>query len=472
MKLSIIGAGSVRYALKLIGDLAKTPELASKKPEICLMDINEARLEAAFVLARRYCDELDAPITITRTLSLEEAVEGASYVINTVLAYPTTKEHDGFTSWEKLVAVGEKHGYYRGVDAQEFNMVSTYTYALCSYYDLKVALSVARAMEQKSPRGVILQTGNPVFEITQLLRRSSPVETIGFCHGHGGVQEVCRALGLPFEEVDWQVAGVNHGIWLNRFMYQGKNAYPLLDRWIQEKLPSWRSTGPWDIQMSPAVMDMYQFYGLLPIGDTCRNGSWKYNYNLKTKKKWFGSFGSIDNEIERPKLHRGLRAAKERLLRIAQEVRSDPSIRVTERWPDIFPREALSGEQQILFILGRETEKAQRLVLNLPNEGTIQGIPDDVVVEIPVMVENSGIHREPIEPALPRRIITMYLMPRILRMEWALEAFTTGDRRVLEEILIRDPRTRSYEQVQKVWDAIFALPFHEELRQYFHVSKK
>ncbi|MCX7829407.1 MAG: alpha-glucosidase/alpha-galactosidase, partial [Thermanaerothrix sp.] len=78
----------------------------------------------------------------------------------------------------------------------------------------------------------------------------------------------------------------------------------------------------------------------------------------------------------------------------------------------------------------------------------------------------------PIEPALPRRIITMYLMPRILRMEWALEAFTTGDRRVLEEILIRDPRTRSYEQVQKVWDAIFALPFHEELRQYFHVSKK
>ncbi len=61
-------------------------------------------------------------------------------------------------------------------------------------------------------------------------------------------------------------------------------------------------------------------------------------------------------------------------------------------------------------------------------------------------------------------------MPRILRMEWALEAFLTGDRRVLEEFLIRDPRTRSYEQVVKVIDEILALPENEEMRK--HYSKK
>ncbi|MDK2950024.1 MAG: hypothetical protein PWQ26_691, partial [Thermotoga sp.] len=37
----------------------------------------------------------------------------------------------------------------------------------------------------------------------------------------------------------------------------------------------------------------------------------------------------------------------------------------------------------------------------------------------------------------------------------------------LEEILIRDPRTKSYEQVVKVLDEILSLPFNEEIRRYY-----
>ena len=44
-------------------------------------------------------------------------------------------------------------------------------------------------------------------------------------------------------------------------------------------------------------------------------------------------------------------------------------------------------------------------------------------------------------------------------MEWALEFFITGDIRVLEEILIRDPRTRSYDQAQRVIKDLMKLPF-------------
>ncbi|WP_041396126.1 hypothetical protein [Gracilinema caldarium] len=167
MKIAIIGAGSVRYALKLIGDLAKISDLSNAAPLVVLMDINQQRLEAAHVLAQQYLRELESPISIKSTKTLNEAVDGADYVINTVLAYPTTKDHDGFTSWEKMTRVGEKHGYYRGIDAQEFNMVSTYTYGLCSYYDMQAALTIAKTMEIYNPKGMLLQTGNPVFEITQ-----------------------------------------------------------------------------------------------------------------------------------------------------------------------------------------------------------------------------------------------------------------------------------------------------------------
>jgi alpha-glucosidase/alpha-galactosidase len=52
-------------------------------------------------------------------------------------------------------------------------------------------------------------------------------------------------------------------------------------------------------------------------------------------------------------------------------------------------------------------------------------------------------------------------------MEWNLEAYISRDRKVLEEILIRDPRTKSYEQIVQVLDEIFNLPFNEELRRYY-----
>lgn len=61
----------------------------------------------------------------------------------------------------------------------------------------------------------------------------------------------------------------------------------------------------------------------------------------------------------------------------------------------------------------------------------------------------------------------MYLMPRILRMRWALEAFLSRDKKVLEEILVRDPRTRSFEQVQLVLEDIMQLPVNREMAEYF-----
>ena len=221
------------------------------------------------------------------------------------------------------------------------------------------------------------------------------------------------------------------------------------------------------MQMSPAAIDMYKFYGRLPIGDTVRNGSWKYHYDLETKKRWFGKYGGIDNEVERPKFYSQLREIRRKLSALS---RSTVKGRLTDIYPEIFiPEDKLSGEQQAPFINAIVNNERTRLVLNVPNNGAISGIPDDVVIEIPVLVNKEGIHPEKITPYLPDRIVKFYLIPRIVRMEMALEAFTTGDIKVLEEVLIRDPRTRSYEQVRAVLNDIFALPFNEDMRKHYHV---
>ena len=458
-----VGAGSVRYTIKLVGDLAKTKELYGSR--LVLMDIDEERLKATFTLVKKYLKELKAEYEVEETTSLEKALEGAEFVINTAL-YRAPGHEDGYVHYEIMREVGERHGYYRGIDSQELNMVSDY-YTLSNYNHLKMSLDIAKAVEKISPDAWILQTANPVFEITQLVKRLTKAKIVGFCHGYAHVFHLAKVLGVEPEELDWQVAGVNHAIWLNRFRWKGEDLYPRLDEWIEKNASNWEPKGPWDVDFSPAAIDMYRFYGMYPIGDTVRSGTWKYHYDLETKKKWFGKYGGIDNEVERPKFYESLRKQRKRLMELAKEVEKDPTIELTKVWPEVFTTGSESVEQHIPFINALVNGKKARLVLNVENRGTIKGIPDDVVVEVPVIVDKEGIHPEKIEPDLTERVKKFYLLPRILRMEWALEAFISGDRRVFEEILIRDPRTKSYEQVVAVIDDILNLPFNEEMKKHY-----
>ncbi len=451
IKVSIIGAGSAIFSLRLVGDLCNTKGLSGSI--VSLMDIDERRLNAVHDLAKRYAAELGSNLKFEKTKDMRQSIKNADFVINTALI-------GGHEQQESTRKAGEKHGYYRGIDSQEFNMVSDY-FTLTNYNQLSFFLKVARSMEELCPNAWLFQSANPVFEGTTLISRQTNIKVVGFCHGHYGVNRIAETIGLPLEEIDWQVAGFNHNIWLTRFIYKGEDAYPYVDQWIESKAEEWKPKTPFDDQMSPAAIDMYRFYGKFPVGDTVRNGSWKYHYNLKTKKKWFREpWGGADSEVGWVWYQEELQRATEKTFSLAV----DKSVSLVKE----FPPDTKSGEQHVPFMDALINNNKGRFVLNIPNkEQIISGIPEDVVVEVPAAVDKEGIHPEKIDPPIPERIMDMYLVPRRLRMEWALEAFTTGDKRILQEILVRDPRTRSFEQVKAVVEEILSLPFNREMKKHY-----
>jgi len=208
-KLSIIGAGSAAFSLRLVGDLCKTKELAGSL--VSFMDIDENRLNAVYVLAKKYAEELGVDLEFETTTSVEDAIRDSSFVVNTALV-------GGHSYFEKVRRISEKYGYYRGIDSQEFNMVSDY-YTISNFNQLKFMYDVAKMIEKLSPKAWLLQAANPVFELTNLISRNVPINMVGICHGHHAVDHMIEVLGLDKNKVDWQVAGVNHGIWLTRFLY-------------------------------------------------------------------------------------------------------------------------------------------------------------------------------------------------------------------------------------------------------------
>ncbi|MEN3009077.1 MAG: alpha-glucosidase/alpha-galactosidase, partial [Pseudothermotoga sp.] len=210
VKISIIGAGSAVFSMRLVNDLCKTKGLSGSL--VSLMDIDEQRLNGVYELAVRYVKELGADLRFEKTTSLETSLHEADFVINTALV-------GGHAYLDKVREIGEKYGYYRGIDAQEFNMVTDYC-TITNFNQLKFFVDLARMMEKICPNAWLLQTANPVFEGTNLISRCSKIKVVGFCHGHHGVIEMAEALNLDEKKLDWQVAGFNHAIWLNRFFYE------------------------------------------------------------------------------------------------------------------------------------------------------------------------------------------------------------------------------------------------------------
>ncbi len=132
-------------------------------------------------------------------------------------------------------------------------------------------------MEEICPNALLIDVANPECEAGTLLTRETKIKVAGYCHGYLGWIDVATALGLDPNQVDFQVAGFNHNIWFTRFRSDEKNAYLLLDDWIENKSEDyWREhkqKDEFDIDMSRAAVDMYRLYGLYPVGDTVRSGS-------------------------------------------------------------------------------------------------------------------------------------------------------------------------------------------------------
>jgi len=452
VNISIIGAGSVVFSMSFIRDLCVSESLWGSK--ITLMDISNDRLKIVYNLAVRYMKETKANLKIEATTSRKDALEDADFVICTVKV-------GGYHPMEMERKIAEQYGYYRGLG----DRVCDYYGGFGAYHQLKFFLDLARDMEDICPDAWLIETANPVFEGTTLISRETKIKVIGVCHGHLGYKEVARTLGLNLEKVGVEVAGFNHCVWMTHFLYEGKDAYPLLDEWIEKKAEKyWKSEDflkglPWKTeQMSPAAVDMYRHYGLFPIGDTVRSVSpWWYHVNLEIKKKWFGPTGGFDSEIGWSIY---LKRREEKLKKM-QRLYEDPSASLTEEFPPV-----MSGEQHIPLIDSIVNDKEMILQLNIPNKNAILGIPNDVVVEIPAVVSGRGVKGIYVG-ALPKRLMVYVMIPRMLRMERILQAFTEGDRKSLVLMLMDDPRTESYEKAKSLVDELLAQPWNAEAARHY-----
>jgi alpha-galactosidase len=92
---------------------------------------------------------------------------------------------------------------------------------------IPVFLDILRDMRELCPGAIMLNYTNPMSMMICAAGRAVPeVPVVGLCHSvQGTTHELAKHAGVPFEEIDWECAGINHLAWITRFMHKGVDLY-------------------------------------------------------------------------------------------------------------------------------------------------------------------------------------------------------------------------------------------------------
>ena len=428
LKIAIIGAGSAQFSGGIIRDLCVTPSLYGAK--LTLMDVDEKRLRFISEMGKKLTAELNGNYTFETTLDRATALDGADYVINTA--------QDGGHAWYNAVKeMGVRHGLPNG----NLPMMS----------QMLFLLDVSRDIKKYCPDALQIQSANPVFEGGTAIHRQTGIRNLGLCHGHYGYREIADVLGLDRKDVTARMYGFNHWIWMTDFRYKGKDAYPLIDKWIAEKAEEyWKNDDRKyaDQQMSRAAIHQYQLFGLMPIGDTPRMMDfptmigWLYNKDLETKKYWYSRQGGFDSEEGWQQYIDDLNQKLADIERVA----TNPNAKVTEVFE---PKQ--SDEQIVPIIESLECDIKRVFQVNIPNRGQlVEGFPEDIVVECEGVVSGAGINGVHMG-RLPDRVMANGMNPRFAQCELLCQA-AKGDLEALRCSLLMNHGATGLDQVNALID--------------------
>lgn len=218
IRLSVIGGSSVSTPELVVAWLAAAGEAASEGRLLPALDLvlqgqTPTKLEAVAAACRGLVDRarseaaapgaptLPADVAVRTTTSLDQALEGADFVLNQVRV-------GGFAAR----AQDERFPRELGLIGEETLGAGGFANALRT---IPVVLDQARAMERLCPGALLVILANPASLVQHAVARYTRVPTVGVCDMPALLQEsAAKALNLPCSELDVSYVGMHHLGWI------------------------------------------------------------------------------------------------------------------------------------------------------------------------------------------------------------------------------------------------------------------
>src|SRR5208283_2678780 len=216
-KIVLIGAGSHVFSRHLITDILTYPEL--RDGTISLMDVSQEPLDLITGFAKKLVLQNGFKTKIQSTTRRREALEGADYV------FVTIQVGGSKATWPDR-ELPRKYGVDQAVG--DTTGVGGVFYGA---RHVPVILDICRDMEELCPDAWLLNYTNPMSIICWAVNDYTHIKNVGLCHSvQGTAAELAKYMGIPIDELDYWVAGINHMAWFLKLKHHGEDVYPLLKK--------------------------------------------------------------------------------------------------------------------------------------------------------------------------------------------------------------------------------------------------
>jgi alpha-galactosidase len=431
-KIVLIGAGSASFGTSMLRDLFAAREKL-RGSAIILVDINSEALQVMTQVARRLNDTTGEPFVIQAVTERTQALPGAEFVIISVAVKRNER-------WRLDFQIPLNHGVKQvlgenGGPGGLFHAMR----------NIPLLLDICRDIERLCPNALVLNFTNPEGRLCLAASRYTNLHFVGLCHGIGMAQTaIGQVLNLPPEEIDPQAGGLNHFSWILdlRRTSTGADLYPAFKRAMAEKkVEVINDDGHrFGVKLSHYLMDTFGYWPL-PSDDHVGEYlayAWEY-------------CGLEGYDFERAE--RRAEDKWQRLCRWANGQESPDSVLLHP-----------SGERAIPIIVGVLGNTYQHeLAVNVPNGGLIPNLPDWAIVEIPAVVDATGVHGLPLG-ALPEPIAAMCRTQATI-IDRVVEAGVHGDRHAALEALLLDPVVNGISQAEAILNEM--LEVHKDFLPQF-----
>jgi alpha-galactosidase len=386
---------------------------ALRGARIVLHDVDPQALALVHGLGRRMVERLGRGC-VEQASDLDEALVGADFVILTI----TT---GGLEAMRHDVEIPQRYGVYQSVG----DTVGPGG-LLRALRNIPVVVDLAERMERLCPDAWLLNYTNPMTVLCRAVTRTSRIRTIGLCHEwHGVRKKLSAAFGVPPDEWQPRIVGINHLPWLLDLSAGGEDFMPRLHKLAAETLADGglsdddaRST----VDRGMVKSRLLQIYGGLPVaGD--RHVAEFFPVFLGEAAGMGRRWGIERTPIEERYAWRG-EARREIEHLMGDDAALDQ--RLAKR----------SGEAADAIISALATGGRYEGIMNLPNRGQVPNLPPEVVVETLGVVEGGSAAGLPAGAASPA--IEAILLRHIANQELTVEAALTGSRTLALQALLGD----------------------------------
>ncbi len=439
-KIVLIGAGSAMFGLGSVGNIFKNKALQGST--VVLHDINPQALSKVERIARRYMEDNQLQYTLVATTSRQEALRGADFCI---LAIEIGNRYE---LWEQDWKIPLQYGIHQvyGENGGPGGL----------FHSLRIIppiLEICSDIQKLCPEAYLFNLSNPMTRICLAISRKFPeLKVVGLCHEVVSLMEhLPKILNTPWKNLQIKAGGLNHFSVLLEAIYKDtdKDAYPeirakapayferlpeqsyenlgamkeMLDaaRGSGERLPSRQHIWA-ERELFKVILEKF---GLLPITTDSHVGEYI---------QWAHSV--VD--------HKGIldfyNFYKKWCLEQVPESRIKGTLEI-EYW------------REIPIIEGILTDSHQEeLAVNIPNNGLIENLTSEMVVEVPATVDKDGVHGVKLGK-LPRGFAGL-LNNQVAVNDLTVEAVLAGSRELALQALLVDPVVDHVAAAEAALDAI------------------